>query len=176
MRKIAIRFITNKDTDNIIKWRNSEFVMNNFIDRNELTKNIHNEWLKTKVNKKEVFQFIAHDIDNNLDFGSTYIKDIDNQHKKAEIGIFIGDKNYIGKGYGSQIVKQIIDFSFNELSLNKIYARILSYNKASYNMFIKLGFHNDALLRQDVFINSEPFDVYIVSILKNEWLNNDNNL
>lgn len=176
MNNINIRSITMNDTDNVVKWRNSDLVMNNFIDRNELTKDIHENWLKTRVFNKEVFQFVAHDIDKNLDFGSTYLKNIDSLHKKAEIGIFIGDDNYIGKGYGSQIAKKTIDFGFYELKLNKIYARILSYNKASYDMFIKLGFCKDALLREDVYIKGEFFDVYIVSLLKNEWLKNNNNI
>lgn len=173
-KNIIIRKVEFSDTNNILKWRNSELVMNNFIDRNKLTKEIHENWLKTKVASKQVYQFIAHDVSNNRDFASTYLKDINNIHKKAEFGIFIGEIDYIGGGYGSIIAEQTIDYGFKKLKLNKIYARILSYNKTSYNMFKKLGFHEDALLRKDVYIDGKPHDVYIVSILKNEWLLNNN--
>lgn len=171
--EIEIRNIKKSDTKNIIKWRNSNVVMSVFIDRNKLTKEQHYNWLENKVKKGEVVQFIAHDKKKKRDFGSVYFRNIDNNHKKAEFGIFIGEEDYLGKGYGGVIASQAIDYAFNNLNMNKIYARILKYNKASYNMFKKLGFHKDAVLREDVIINGKPIDVYIVSILKKEWINNE---
>lgn len=169
MNNIEIRQITKNDTQNIIKWRNSSHIMNVFIDRTPLTEEIHNNWLENKVSKGEVCQFIACDLDNNVDFGSGYLRDIDLKNKKAEYGIFIGEEDYIGKGYGSIITKKVIDYGFDKIGLNKIYARVLAFNKPSYNMFLKLGFSQDAILRDDVIIDGQYTDVYIMSILKREW-------
>lgn len=160
MNKILLSPIKNSDTKNVIKWRNSDLVINNFIDRNKLTKSIHENWLNNKVATGEVYQFIAHDDTNNKDFGSTYLKDINRIHSKAEFGIFIGKKDYIGKGYGAEILKLTINYGFQELKLNKIYARVLSYNNASHNMFVKLGFKEDALLRKDVIVNGKAYGIY----------------
>ena len=90
---VSIRKITRKDTKKIIKWRNSKAVMNVFIDRNPLTKEQHYNWLETKVKTGEVVQFIISD--DEKDIGSVYFRDINNNHKKAEIGIFIGDDEYM---------------------------------------------------------------------------------
>ena len=102
-----------------------------------------------------------------------FIKNIDKKNDKGEFGIFIGEEEYLNRGYGSKVSRLAIDFAFNELNLNKVYARVLKKNKPSYNMFKKLGFHKDALLRKDVFIESKYHDVYIFSILKNEWEKNE---
>ena len=59
MKDVAIRKITTKDTDKIVKWRNSLAVMNNFIVRNKLTKKQHIDWLNNKVNKGKAVQFTA---------------------------------------------------------------------------------------------------------------------
>lgn len=173
MKKIKIRKIDDSDTNSILKWRNSQHVMNVFIDRNPLTEQTHLLWLENYVKTGKVAQYIAYDEDNKVDFGSVYLRDIDHKNKKAEFGIFIGEKEYIGRGVGSEITRQLVNKGFNELGLNRIYARILKYNDASYNMFIKLGFKKDAVLREDVIINDEPVDVYIVSILKEEWNKNE---
>lgn len=170
---ICLRRIKKSDTKNILKWRNSKHVMNVFIDRNVLTKEIHYKWLDEKVKTGKVEQFIAYDTVDNVDFGSAYFRDIDYIHKKAEFGIFIGEESYRGKGFGKIITKQAIDFAFTELGLNKVYARVLRFNKPSYYMFMKLGFHKDALLRQDVIIDGKCIDVYIVSLLKKEWKLNE---
>ena len=166
---IRIRKIEEKDTPNILKWRNSKHVMDVFIDRTPLTEAIHNNWLENYVNTGKVAQYIAYDDETGVDFGCVYLRDIDHNNKKAEFGIFIGEEEYIGHGNGSKATSELLDIGFNELGLNKIYARILDYNKASYNMFMKLGFSEDARLRQDVIIDGKPVDVYMVSILRKEW-------
>ena len=169
MKDVAIRKITLKDTDKIVKWRNSPAVMNNFIVRNKLTKKQHIDWLNNKVKIGKVVQFIAVDKVNNVDFATTYLKDIDKLHKKAEFGIFIGEADYRHKNYGQLITRLTLDYAFNKLKLNKVYARVLNYNKPSYNLFKKLGFNRDAILREDVYINGHYEDVYIMSLLKFEY-------
>lgn len=169
MTNVKIRKIEERDTQNILKWRNSEHVMSVFIDRRPLTKEVHENWLKNYVGTGKVVQYISYDADNEIDFGSVYLRDIDSVNKKAEFGIFIGKTDYIGHGNGRNAAIQLIDIGFHEMGLNKIYARILEYNKASYNMFMKLGFSQDAFLREDVIIDGKPINVYLVSILKKEW-------
>ena len=169
MKDVAIRKITLKDTDKIVKWRNSPAVMNNFIIRNRLTKKQHINWLNNKVKKGKVVQFIAVDKIHNVDFATTYLKDIDNLHKKAEFGIFIGEADYRHKNYGQLITNYTLDYAFNKLRLNKVYAKVLSYNKPSYYLFKKLGFNRDAILRDDVKVNGRFEDVYIMSLLRTEY-------
>ena len=168
---LTIRKIKKSDTNNILKWRNSKLVMSFFIDRRPLTKEQHYNWLETKVKAGEVAQFIASE--DGVDFASVYFRNIDKQNNKAEFGIFIGEENFLGKGYGKKISRLAINYAFDELKLNKVYARVLKYNKASYNMFLKLGFHKDATLRKDVLINGKYYDVYILSVLENEWRKNE---
>ena len=57
---VSIRKITDDDTDNIIRWRNSFEVNNNFIYRRPLTREDHLNWLRNKVDTGEVAQFIIH--------------------------------------------------------------------------------------------------------------------
>ena len=52
--KVRIRKITEQDTDNIIKWRNSPDVNINFIYRRPLTREDHLNWLHKKVETGEV--------------------------------------------------------------------------------------------------------------------------
>ncbi len=170
---IKIRKIKESDTANILKWRNADHVMSVFIDRRPLTEEVHRNWLKNYVDTGKVAQYIAYDADNDKDIGSVYLRDIDPVNKKAEFGIFIGEKEYIGHGNGSSAARQLIAIGFRELGLNKIYARILEYNKASYGMFMKLGFTQDARLREDVILDGKAVDVYMVSVLKDEWCKNE---
>lgn len=58
---------------------------------------------------------------------------------KAEIS-YIFDSDYTGNGYCSEVIKLLIDISFNKLNLNKLYAYSKSENIASIKVLTKNGF------------------------------------
>ena len=59
--KVVLRPITDADTDNIVRWRNTPSVRDNFIFRQTFTPEMHRNWLKTKVATGEVVQYIIED-------------------------------------------------------------------------------------------------------------------
>ena len=58
---------------------------------------------------------------------------------KAEIS-YIFDSDYTGNGYCSEVIKLLIDISFNKLNLNKLYAYSKNENIASIKVLTKNGF------------------------------------
>ena len=57
-KNLTLRPITLVDTPLIVRWRNIDFVRNNFLYREKFTEEIHKHWLETKVATGEVVQFI----------------------------------------------------------------------------------------------------------------------
>lgn len=169
MERINIRPIKKSDTNNIIKWRNNQNVLKNFIYQKELTKKEHFNWLKTQVKTKKVFQFIIHDNENSKDIGSVYIRNIDLQNKKAEFGIFIGDDSSRGKGFGFLATQKILEFSFRKIKLNKIYLRVISKNNKAISSYKKSGFVQEGLFREDVIINHKKINLIFMAVLKKNW-------
>ena len=167
MERVTIRPITNKDTDNIVLWRNNPQVLGNFIDRNRLTKEIHETWIHTKIEKDLVRQFII--VVGNNDVGTIYLRDIDKENQKAEYGIFIGLDEYLGRGIGSEAGKLILDYAFLEMKLNKVFLRVLANNNRAIESYKKIGFVEDGKFRQEVKIEGFFWDVIFMSILSSEW-------
>ncbi len=58
----------------------------------------------------------------------------------SDIGMIIGDKSEWGKGYATDAIACIIDFSFNDLGLKKLIAGMDKNNYGSYKAFINNGF------------------------------------
>ena len=46
---VGLRLMTEADTDKIIGWRNSKSVMDRFIVKTPLTREIHHNWIETKI-------------------------------------------------------------------------------------------------------------------------------
>jgi len=136
---ISIRNITLDDTHHIIKWRNSEHVLNNFLDRNILTSETHNNWIMNFVQKEKVMQFII--MVDNVSIGTTFIKNIDGD-KSAEFGYFIGEQHYLGKGIGTIAGKLTIEEYYKKFN-KSIIARAIKENIASNKALTKIGFKFD---------------------------------
>ena len=86
------------------------------------------------------------------------------------MNIFIYDPNYRGKGIGSEASKLILDFAFKRLNLNKVYLQTSERFEGAINMYKKIGFIKDGILRQHYYSNGRYEDKIIFSILKEEYI------
>ena len=148
--KVMLKPIEEADTPLIIKWRNTESVRRNFIFQETFTEEMHKHWLNTKVEKGEVVQFIIFDNSTNEAIGSVYLRDIDDKNKNAEYGIFIGQETARGKGYGKESAELICEYGFKKLRLHKIRLRVFADNLQAIHSYLKAGFKQEALLKDEI--------------------------
>lgn len=167
--KVRIRPITLEDTQDVLRWRNNPAVMANFIYRKKLTAEDHINWLNTKVFTGDTAQFIIEETETDNKVGSVYLRDIDRTHRKGEFGIFIGEDCARGKGYGTIAARQILQYAFTSLDLNKVFLRVFADNLSAIACYKKVGFIEDGIAREDVWLDGAPKDVVFMSVLKSEW-------
>lgn len=137
---VYLRKMTVEDTNQIIRWRNAPHVMERFLFRTPLTKEMHLKWIEEKIGSGQVEQFIICEKEGDRGIGSFYFRDIDKEHHTAELGIFIGEKDALGKGYGTEAVQIGIKYGFESLQLEKIILRVISDNTAAIKNYEKNGF------------------------------------
>ena len=162
---IYLRLMTGDDTDNIVKWRNSDAVRKNFIYQALFTREGHENWIKTKVNTGQVVQMIICDLATDKPLGSVYIRDIDREHNKAEYGIFIGEADGRGRGVGTAAAKLMLRYCFEEEGLHRIYLRALSGNEQAIRSYEKAGFVKEAVLKDDVRIDGKYCDIIWMAVI-----------
>lgn len=155
------------DTGLIIKWRNEEFVRRNFIYRKPFTREGHLNWVETMINTGKAVQFIIC-TGQGKPVGSVYLRDIDREHRKAEYGIFIGEQDGLGKGYGTQAAKLMITYAFRTLKLHKLMLRVLAGNDRARRSYEKAGFVQEAWLKDEVFLSGEYRDVILMAVINGE--------
>lgn len=78
--------------------------------------------------------------------GNVKLGPIAHEHRRAEIGIMIGDKTAWGKGVATETIELLCTYAFEELSLHKVTAGIYENNTASLSAFLKAGFTQAARL------------------------------
>lgn len=163
---IYLRLMTGDDTDDIVRWRNSEKVKKRFIYQGTFTKEGHENWIKTMVETGKVVQMMICEISTGKAVGSVYVRDIDEPHHKAEYGIFIGEDGARGRGYGTAAAKLMIRYCFDELKLHRLFLRVYAENARAIRSYEKAGFEKEAYLRDDVFIDGAYKDIVLMGIIQ----------
>ena len=100
--------------------------------------------------------------------GIGIIKKADVFRKNAEIGYWLGEK-YWNRGIATKVLKAMLDYTFKNFSIHRIYAHVFETNTASKAVLKKCGFKSEACLKQTVIKNNEVLDCYIYSILKADY-------
>ena len=160
---VSLKGITASDTPLILKWRNSDFVKNNFIIRERFTEQSQEKWLSNVVGKGKAIQYII--LSDDFPIGSVYIRDIDHVNKNGEFGIFIGEKEYIGKGLSFFATKEILKIAFEALKLHRVYLRVFPDNIPAIKTYEKSGFVKEGVLRGTVFLDGTFKDMLLMAIL-----------
>jgi RimJ/RimL family protein N-acetyltransferase len=88
-------------------------------------------------------------------------------NRSAELGYIVAPDER-EEGYAKEGLKLIINYLFNEMNLNKVYAQTASFNKASIKLLESLDFQLDGTLRQHHFYKGDYHDDLIYSLLKFE--------
>lgn len=166
-KKIILKPISESDTANIIKWRNSDSVRKNFFIQDILTEEQHQFWLDNRIKSKEVAQFIIINKSNNTPIGSVFLRDIDNKNNKAEYGIFIGEEGFRNKGFGTEAAALICNYGFFNLNLNRIFLRVFAHNLNAIKSYENAGFKIEGILKSDICIDNNYYDVVIMGKLRN---------
>jgi RimJ/RimL family protein N-acetyltransferase len=90
-------------------------------------------------------------------------------HRSAEVGIFIGPKDRLGKGYGTEALRLLCDYGFNVLGLASIHLKTYAYNERAAACYRKVGFKDAGRLRRNHFYGGEYHDVLFMDMLAEEF-------
>ena len=162
--QIYLRPITADDTELAVRWRNQPSVVANFLYRKPITPKDHEDWLANKGFKGLVHQFIVCRNEDDKPLGSAYLQNFDEESRRAEWGIYLGEEQTYGKGVGTEAGHLILDYAFNTLGLHKVVSRVLARNTASARMSEKVGSIQEAYLRDEYFLDGQYEDLILFGI------------
>lgn len=134
------------------------------------------EFLEKNNNPEATFSIVTIDEDKLL--GSISLENIDYINRNATLGIFIGDKDYRSKGYGTEAIRLILEYGFKYKNLHNINLDLMSFNERALKCYTKCGFKEYGRRRACKYINGKYYDSIGMDILDNEfegdWIRNKN--
>lgn len=104
------------------------------------------KWFEHQERSRDVLRCIVALQEDGKAIGTIILSDIDQKNATGHIHIKMSKDGVRGKGYGTDAVNTMVQYAFEELRLNCIYANILSYNETSIKLFERCGFKKDGVL------------------------------
>jgi RimJ/RimL family protein N-acetyltransferase len=91
-------------------------------------------------------------------------------HSEAWIGIGIGEREYWGKGYGTDATRLALQYAFMELGVQRVSLGLHAYNERALKSYEKVGFKLEGRTRQDKLREGKRSDSLWMGILRDEWV------
>ena len=80
-------------------------------------------------------------------------------HKTADIGIMIGNREFWGKGIGEEAWLAVMELLLNKTDIRKITGGTVSCNKGMIRIFQKVGMIQDGLRKDHEIIDNKVHDI-----------------
>jgi RimJ/RimL family protein N-acetyltransferase len=130
------------------------------------------EWIEKELEKDpaDMFTFMIRTLEDDCLIGDIGLEEFHWMHGDAYVGIGLGDRDYWGKGYGTDAMKVILRYAFNELNLHRVSLSVFEYNPRAIRSYEKVGFIHEGRVRQYLHKEGRRWDLFFMGITKDEWL------
>ena len=156
--------INVEDTEKYVKWLNNYDIVKYLNIYNSMVSlEGEREFLSKEANKEFMFAIIKKDNDELL--GNVGLDSISYKNGSATLGIFMGEEANLGKGYGSEAIKLVIHYAFNDLRLHSINLKVFDDNLRAQKAYQKCGFVECGRLHDSLYRGGQYHDEIIMEIV-----------
>ena len=172
-KEIVLREYSMEDLPSIREWVNNPDVVDTLSDYFMFP---HSEeqtlsWLRKRLdgpNDQNSAQFIIADKSSDKYLGQIDLQTIDWKNRSARIGIVLGVDSR-NRGYGTDAIKTLVSYCFEEMNLNRIDLTVKDYNTNAIRCYEKCGFKVEGRMKKTFYFRGEYRDNFIMAVLKDEW-------
>jgi RimJ/RimL family protein N-acetyltransferase len=169
-KKIFLRpFLKSDLTKEYLRNINSK--LNNFLETGKLPiSDIDLEnYYSTNLKSKNSILFAVCDRKSEKHIGNCSVINIDWINRRCSYGRLIWTNNKRLSGSGSEVLKLIQKYVFEELNLNSIFTGVVASNKASIKSNLKCGMKLTGKFEQSFFKNNKYYDSLLFSLTKKQY-------
>lgn len=165
--RVVLRPLATGDLRRCVKWF-SDPQVTQFLGRNTpVTLAEEERWFRDYLRRADE-QIFAIEVEGRH-VGNLGLHKVDRVHRKADLGIVIGEPAYWSRGYGTDALRAALAYGFGSLGLNKVSLDVLEDNARALRTYAKCGFVQEGLHREDVLKDGRFRNVVRMSILAREF-------
>ena len=173
---IILRAIEKSDLPILQSWRNNDNLRRYFREWRDFSLAQKEKWYDQMIFDDRFQMFVIERSDKIFSretkmvvvVGITYV-DWVNRH--GDVHFYIGkDGQWIDKRIAPEAFEMILDYGFNTMNLNKLWAEIYQIDNRKLKFFMERGFSVDASLREHYYYQGQYYTSHFLSMLKKVYV------
>lgn len=131
-------------------------------------------WLKkqSKGSKQNGYTWFVELVDNKKVIATISVMDINASQSIATVGYTLS-REYQHNGYATEMLLAVLKYLFEDMHIVRVQAKVMLQNEASVRLLERVGMQREGIMRKGAFCKDKCVDVYLYSILKDEFLNHN---
>ena len=166
--KVNLRAIERTDIDKAFVWINDREVTHWLTMIMPMSMAEEEKWFDSLLTRENDRLYAIETKDGQL-IGNIGLHSINWGTRSTMLGIMLGEKDFWGKGYGTDAVDTVLKIAFHHLGLHKVWLFTYDFNLRAQKSYEKSGFKVEGTFRDDKFHEGKYHDSIFMSILEDEW-------
>ena len=164
--KVCLGPMFNADAGVVFNWHNTVELMRLDGMYRPVSEGNFDKWFGTIGQEPSRIVFAIRNKGDLRFLGYVQITNIHPVNRSAEIGIMIGVAADRGQGRGKEALRLCIDFCWTELNLQRLTMMVVGDNAQALSAYKKVGFEQEGVLRNAVYMNGSFRDATILGLLR----------
>lgn len=92
------------------------------------------------------------------------------ENREGLLGISIGNKAYWDRGYGTDAMRTLCRFGFEQMNLHRIELEVFAANERARRVYERVGFQVEGVRRQAIYKYGRYQDIVVMGLLEGELI------
>jgi RimJ/RimL family protein N-acetyltransferase len=165
---VRLRAREESDVYHAYRWANDWETIRFLGGRYPRSKAFERRWLTERDPSYPHAQFIIETLDGARPIGWTGLHHATPENRCADLGIAIGERDFLEGGYGTDAMRALCRYGFEMMNLHRIELTCYDWNPRALRVYEKVGFQHEGVLRDGIFKAGRWNDLVFMGLLRGE--------
>lgn len=169
-KRLILRPVSKLDIPHLTRWINDPKVRMYLAAYLPAMEKMEEEWVE-KLSENRMSDFVlVIETKEGQPIGVMGVHKINWKDRNCTTGALIGEKEFWGRGYGTEAKMLLLEYLFNELGLFKVCSQAISFNKRSYNYSRRCGYRVEGVSKKHIFRKGKFWDAINLAVFREDFL------
>ncbi len=159
--KVYLRAMEPEDLENLYVWENDPEVWSVSVSNMMYSKYVLSEYIANAA--KSIYEmgqqrYIVCRTEDDVAIGTIDLFDFDAANRRAGVGILIYNKEDRSKGYATEALRMIEQYSVQLYNMNQLYCNVIDNNEISRALFPKMGYEQCGCKKKWIYMGGKWYD------------------
>ena len=171
-KRVTLRGLEVEDAAEILRHFNDIEVRRFLATAHYIAKEEEEQWIRRTWEARSKGESYIFGIELNEPkrlIGTCGLESVSAIHRATELGIAIWNKEYCGKGFGTEALVLLLNYGFNILNLHSVFLTVIEDNARAQRAYQKVGFQPAGRHRHAIYQDGTYKDLLLMDILADEY-------